>query len=222
MKNLSLKLLVGVLALFIGISMAWARGVFKAFSFSLTTSTLSSADKVMPTSEPPVREKSGKVQLHFKGFEQSKDWIAHFEIVNDTAQPIIYVGHPRKDNFSFCTLAARRYEQFMQSGYATRYNCIDSTYVGLQTIESGKSIHFSIFKNEVRDMLRSEASESKTNAQFGFEFFVGDEKRKEMLWSEEITFPNDVVQIGESDVEQRLTPDRESARFLSSTSLRGR
>jgi hypothetical protein len=149
------------------------------------------AENVVRTSEPPFEVRSGKVQLYFKGFEPAKDWIADFEIVNDTEQPILYVGHTYKDKFGYCTLAARRFNPFKHLGNGSRSDCLDAPNVSLQTIEPGRSQKFSIFQYEVRDMLHLGATELKTNAQVGFEVFVGEGKRREMLWSDEIDFPND-------------------------------
>jgi hypothetical protein len=191
MKSLSSKLVIGFITLLSGIAIVWVSGNFHPLTYSFFKATAPPAENVVQISEPPFRVRSGKVQLHFTGFEPAKDWIADFEIVNDTEQPIIYIGYPYNDKFSYCTLAVRRFNPFKHSGHKTRDNCLDAPSVSLQTIEPGRSLKFSIFQYEVRELLHLGAAEQKVNAQVGFEVFVGEGKRREMLWSEEITFPND-------------------------------
>ena len=194
MKKLSLKFAVGFLALVIGIAIVGASGILQVLFPQPAQTSLSTA-KETTLASPPTNEESGKIVLRFKGFELLKGWIANFEIVNYTAKPITYVGFKSKGIFDFCTLAAQRdtiYEptgaKVHHSGNATKTHCRLSTAVILQTIEPGETIVFSVFKDEVQDLVNLRELKS---AQIGFEFFVGDEKRREMLWSEEITFPED-------------------------------
>jgi hypothetical protein len=196
MKKLSLKIAVGISALVIGIAIVWASGIIQLLSPTPARHSSSLSANVTLVASPPTSGEAGKIILRFKGFEPSKDWIANFDIVNYTAKPITYIGLKRKDRFDFCTLAARRdsvYEptgvKVHHSGVTTKYHCRESTAVILQTIEPGESVPFSVFQHEVQDLVNLRDLKS---AQIGFEFFVGDEKRREMLWSEELTFPDDV------------------------------
>ena len=126
-----------------------------------------------------------------------KDWAARFEISNYKAKPIVYVGFRDKPNeYGFCNLAAQRVEKSEgrgvdthASGFTTRYSCQYSNAVGLQTIEPKESLIFAVDKYEVKPLIGLD--EKQKNAQIGFEFFVGDEKRREIVWSQDITFPND-------------------------------
>ncbi len=61
----------------------------------------------------------------------------------------------------------------------------------LQTLEPGDRIILSAWENEVRSLLHITDVKTDTKGQIGFEFFVGEEKRREIVWSEEITFPYD-------------------------------
>lgn len=196
MKKISLKFAVGLLALVVGIAIVWANGVIQ-FLIPATEqkSSLSTANESL-IATTPEGDQSGKVILKFKGFELYKGWVAKFEITNYTAKPIIYIGFKDKQEFDFCTLAAQREEIWESSGNKahasgtiTKDHCRESTAVILQTIEPGEKVIFSVFKNEVQDLVS--LHEKYKNAQIGFEFFVGDEKRREMLWSEDITFPDD-------------------------------
>lgn len=139
-------------------------------------------------------EKSGKVLLHFKGFEYGKEWNARFEIVNDSGHPFLYVGSNRRGSDDYCTLAAKRQEQFTQMSFRVRDGCYHGTADRLQTVRPGESIIRSVGEHEVRGMLRMEdgtLSPPEITAQIGFEVFIGDENRREILWSDQITFPKD-------------------------------
>jgi len=136
-------------------------------------------------------ERSGKVLVRFKEFEFGKDWAADFEIINDTTGPVLYVGHNNKDRFTYCTLAARRQDSNTEMPAVTvRDLCILGTLVSLQTLEPGQSAVLAARKNEIRDLLRVNDTTSPVTAQIGFEVFVGNDRRRDIVWSEQITFPN--------------------------------
>jgi len=133
--------------------------------------------------------RSGKVLIRFKEFEFGKDWAADFEITNDTMQPLTYVGHNNKDRFTYCTLAAKRQEKYDNVAFTVRDACVLGTLVSLQTLEPGQSVVLAARKNEIQDMLHvNDASSVAT--QIGFEAFVGDDRHREIVWSDPITFPN--------------------------------
>jgi len=195
MKKFSLKFVAGLLALVIGVFVVWASGILQVLFPQPTQTAVSPTAKETTLASPPTNEESGKIVLRFKGFELLKGWVANFEVVNYTAKPITYVGFKNKGIFDFCTLAAQRdtiYEptgvKNHHSGTTTKTHCRFSTAVILQTIEPNETVVFSVFKQEVQDLVNIRELKS---AQIGFEFFVGDEKRREMLWSEEITFPEE-------------------------------
>lgn len=195
MKKISLKFAVGFLALVVGIAVVWASGVYQ-----LPTSANQSVPKTeTPAQQQATREKSGEVLIHFKEFEYGKGWIANFEIINETAQPIFYVGSKRKHKFDYCTLAVKHEEPFPANhdgkidniSFNIRSSCFHSTGMFLQTLESGESLILSADEHEVRSLLHINDSKQETEAQIGFEFFVGQERHREILWSEEIKFPYD-------------------------------
>jgi len=196
MKKVSLKFVVGFLALVIGISIVWASGIIQMLAPATEKDASPSVANESLKAAPPKTDESDKLILRFKGFELYKGWVAKFEITNYTAKPITYIGFKSKQEFDFCTLAAQREEiwepsgnKAHASGTTIKDHCRFSTAVILQTIEPGERVIFSVFKNEVQDLVN--LREKYKNAQIGFEFFVGDEKHREMLWSEDITFPED-------------------------------
>jgi hypothetical protein len=127
--------------------------------------------------------------MHFKEFEFGKDWAADFEITNDTTQAPVYVGHSNKDRFTYCTLAAKRQDKYENIGFSVRDACVFGPLVSLQTLEPGQSVTLAARKNEVRDLLHI-TDASPVAAQIGFEVFVGDDRHREIAWSEQIAFPN--------------------------------
>ena len=188
MKKYGLKIIVGLLALIVGVAIVWMSGVMR-----FLTPQPDKANERPPASFP-TEEETGKVTIKFKGFEMSKGRIAKFEIGNYTANPITYVGFQSKQEFDFCTLAVRRDEihertgvKSSSSGTETKYHCQESTAVRLQTLEPNEKVIFSVFEHEVQRLVRLDGK--YRNAQIGFEFFVGDEKRREIFWSENIPFP---------------------------------
>jgi hypothetical protein len=197
MKKLILKFTVGLLALAAGISLVWASGIFQILFPRTTNPALPATDTSI--TQPFNREKSGKVLVRFKEFEYGKGWLAAFEIINDTTQPIFYVGSKRKDKFDYCTLAVKHEEPFPANhdgkidnlSFDIRSNCYYSTGMFLQTLKSGESVTLTAWEHEVRSLGHINDAKLDTKAQIGFEFFTGEEKRREVVWSEEITFPFD-------------------------------
>ena len=197
MKKLILKFTVGFLALAIGIGIVWASGILQILFPQPTHSSLPAPEtSVVQLSN---REKSGKVLIQFKKFEYRKGWLANFEIVNDSMQPIFYVGSKRKDEFDYCTLAVKHEEPFPANhdgkidnlSFDVRDVCYYGKFLSLQILKPGESITLSVWEHEVRSLRHIKDAKLDTKAQIGFEFFVGEEKRREILWSEEGTFPLD-------------------------------
>lgn len=199
MKKLILKLSIGFLALVIGVAVVWTSGIFQLLLPTLPPNSSLPAVEI-PTANNSDREKSGKVLVNFKGFEYRKSWVANFEITNETTQPIFYVGSKHKaDSLHYCTLAVKHEEPFPANhdGKIDNLNiritdvCHYNSFFSLQTLRPGESIVLAAEDYTVRDMLHIKDSKQETKAQIGFEFFVGEEKHREILWSEEITFPFD-------------------------------
>ncbi|HEX8737206.1 MAG TPA: hypothetical protein VF721_17875 [Pyrinomonadaceae bacterium] len=197
MKKPSFKFAAGFLALVIGLAVVWASGIYRVLFPATANLTAPAAETSAP--QQTIRGQSGKILIHSKGFEYGKEWIADFEIINETRQPIFYVGSRNKNKFDYCTLAVKRQEQLKNLSFNELKNlsfkirdvCYYGTFLTLQTLEPGESMALAVEEHEVRSLLHINDAKSDTKAQIGFEFFVGEEKRREILWSEEITFPYD-------------------------------
>lgn len=179
---LRLTLIILLLSL-VGISILWARGAFQGFSSQLSNARRSNAAQQLDA----VR--SGKVLIRLKEFEFGKDWNADFEITNDTTQPVFYVGSTDKYRFAYCTLAAKNQEQDQHISFKIRDICYESTFLALQSLQSGGSLILAVEKQDVRELLHQTNANSEIKAQVGFEVFLGEGKRREILWSDEVTFP---------------------------------
>jgi hypothetical protein len=181
MKN-KYKILVALLALVVGLG-GWASYIL-----------LSSSSGQLPLRHRIFgKERSGKILLNFKGFIYDKDWAATFDIVNDTTEPITYIGQDYVgwSNYSFCTVAVRHGERVVDR---TQSYCSNSG--SLRTLKPGEIITFSVQKHEVKELLYAQEPDAKIKAQFGFEVFLGEEKRQKWLWSaEEVTFPEEVTYL---------------------------
>jgi hypothetical protein len=187
MKKLSFKFAIAFLALILGIIVVWASGIYQVIfipSIDLPTPEVT-------TQQKEIQEKSGEVLLRFKNFEPAKGWIANFEIINETEQTVFYVGSKRKDKFDYCTLAVKRNEETENLSFNTRDVCYYGKFITLQSLEPGESVVLSAWEYEVRSLLAISDKRIDTKTQIGFEVFTGEDKRREILWSEEIKFPRD-------------------------------
>jgi hypothetical protein len=130
------------------------------------------------------------VLVRFKEFEFGKEWSADFEIINDTTGPVLYVGHDSKDRFTYCTLAAKRQEVNTEIPAVTvREPCVMGMLTSLQRLEPGQYAVLAAGENEIRDLLHNNMSFPLT-AQIGFEVFVGNDRHRDIVWSDQVTFPN--------------------------------
>lgn len=200
MKRKTLFISIGLLALVTGVAVLWLSSFFPQFFPLINNPSSNAATPVEAELDQQfVRERSGKVIINFRNFEYGKEWNANFEIINETAQPIFYVGSKRKDKFDYCILGVRHVEPFPANpdgkienlSFRVRDSCYYGTFLALQILKPGESIVLAAEDHEVRDMLAIKDTEQRTTAEIGFEVFTGDEKRREILWSEEIMFPPD-------------------------------
>ena len=145
-----------------------------------------SSSQPVPTTNVST-ERSGKVLVRFKEFEFGKDWSADFEITNSSNEPVSYVGKD-KYRFAYCTLAAKRQNENI--AFTIREFCTLGNLVSLQTLDPGQSTVLAAEKYEIRDLLYKNDLSSTVTAEIGFEVFVGNDRHRDMVWSEPITFPN--------------------------------
>lgn len=141
-----------------------------------------------PRPSPTRILNTNKVVIQFRGFEYWKSWVALFEVINDTGQPILYVGSQRRGSNDYCTLASRREVENSMTIKASSA-CYYNTGVRLQPLNPGEVYTFAMDEYEIRSMLGLKDPTVATIAQVGFEVFVGEEKKREFVWSDYITFP---------------------------------
>jgi hypothetical protein len=194
-KKSLLKFTVGLLALVFGISVVWTSGIYHRFF----PSPGDTASTQIDPAQRSAGERSGKVLIRLRNFEYGKDWIAYFEIINDTEQPIFYVGSKDRYALAYCTLGVKHEEPFPANHDGKidnlAFKVTDACYYGqllsLQTIQPGESFVLAVDDYVVREMLNIKDPKQETKAQVGFEIFAGEDRHREILWSEEITFPVD-------------------------------
>jgi len=196
MKKTYIKIAIGFLAPIIGIAAIWMIGIYHVL-FPVSVNVSESMPETS-SSQRPMRAKSGKVLIHLNGFEYRKDWVANFEITNDTPEPMFYVGGESKDQLDYCTLAAKHQEQDGNLSskkdnlsIEVRDICYYGTFLKLQTLNPGESIVLTVDEGEVRGLLHISDPNLDTTAQAGFEVFAGNDRSRQILWSDEITFPHD-------------------------------
>lgn len=189
MKILSLKFAAFLLALVAGIGSVWVIGILQLVTPSSTD--LSEPFIEIAARQHPPKGKSGQVLVDFKDFEYGKGWVANFEVINETTRPIFYVGRNDRYKFDYCTLAVRHIEKVENLAFKIRDLCYFGTNLTLQKLEPGENVILAVDEYEVRSLRHINDAKLATTAQVGFEVFVGDEKRREISWSQEITFPYD-------------------------------
>lgn len=188
---------VGLIALATVVVVIFASGIYQRFFQS--TRSPSETPALQNPVDQPVRAPSGKVVITFRDFEYGKEWNAKFQIINETTQPIFYVGSKYRGAFDYCTLGVRHEEPFPANfdgkidnlTFRVSHACYYGTSIALQRLNPGEIVVLAASDHTVRDMLAIKDPNRDTIAQIGFEVFVGEEKQREILWSEEITFPPD-------------------------------
>ncbi len=188
-KKIGLKFTVAFGAIVVGIFSVWLSfGVKPPDPLSVPPQPVSTENTV-PLVPGFVESKSGKVLLRSKGFEQAKDLFAKFELVNDTAQPIAYVSYSYynfKDKDKFCKLAVR--QEFAETR-GDLSECVYAPKVYLQALGPGDTATFSVGKWDVKTLVKLEAIQPEITTHVGFEIFKGQDGEKEIVWSDEFTFP---------------------------------
>jgi hypothetical protein len=152
-----------------------------AFHILLLCLDTPSVSETLPqTSNSLAQSNPGKVEIHFKRFYRYEGSdVAEFELTNGTSEPISYMGYNRN---SYCEITFKSAEKLN-----TVNQCTCGTDLGLQTLPAGETALYTVTDVVARYHLN--LKKQKITASFGFEVMVGAEKRREILWTEEITFP---------------------------------
>ncbi|MBC7796078.1 MAG: hypothetical protein H7Z37_04305 [Pyrinomonadaceae bacterium] len=125
-------------------------------------------------------KKPSEIFFDFDGFRMTKDWVAEFEIINDTAEPIYY---------DTCSTEFKSDERRVA---ANDYSCIEGRKE-LTLLKSGERATIYFEKQSVKDALYARELEPKVSAQVGIEVLVGTEKQRRRLWSvQKFTFPEEL------------------------------
>jgi hypothetical protein len=132
------------------------------------------------------------IDLRFKEFQQAKDLLAVFELTNKTRGPILYEAYSFTDNIDtthFCQLAAKQSDLVRER---TVSDCRYANNIALVALDPGATVSFAAPKWEIKETLNLPSDASEIAAQIGFEIFVGDQRRKQIVWSDTIVFPKTI------------------------------
>jgi hypothetical protein len=207
MRNFKTKFVVAILAFTIGVIGVWISGVLSSLNFIFAQPDLLmeidevSTEKVS-NNEPFAEQAFGNIEIRFKRHLKIEDSnYAEFEIVNRNSLPIGYMGYGKN---SHCTTAVKINHKVEQNNL-----CWCGTGLELQVLRTGETALYQVSESEVRQLLKreilkvtkhyttSEGLETveyipdrrKVTTQVGFEFIVGAERRKEIVWSQKLSFP---------------------------------
>jgi hypothetical protein len=188
MKNIYSKLAVGLFALIVGV---WIGDGFRPLTSFFSKPQKPVAEESVPV-PAPITEINGKIQLRFIKFTQSKDLLADFEIVNGTDYPVIYAGYRwytrnfEEDKNNFCNLVTKQGEKW---GFVETSNCFGAMRKTLLTLKPGERAIFSVAKWDVKKSLDLPAVQPEITTQIGFEIYTGKDQEKQILWTDELKFP---------------------------------
>ncbi len=179
MKNLKIKFFIAVLAFTIGIGGVLANDVLSSSFLFVEVDPWMEIDAA-PINEQLVEQAFGNIEIHFKQYLKIEgENYAEFEIVNHQRLPVGYIGYGKD---SYCTTAVKLNHRVEQNN-----QCWCGTGLERQTLRAGETALYQVSESEVRHLLKKDKGKFKT--QVGFEFLVGAERRKELVWSEEVSFP---------------------------------
>jgi len=180
MKNLKIKFLVAILAFAIGVIGVWASGVLSSLSFFFVEIDPWMEIDVAPTNEPFLEQAFGNVEVRFRRrLKIEGENYAEFEIVNHHRLPVGYIGYGKD---SYCTTGVKVNDSVEQNN-----QCWCGTGLEMQILRNGETALYQVSESEVRHLLKKD--KRKVTTQIGFEFLVGAERRKELVWSEKVSFP---------------------------------
>ena len=189
MKSIYSKLAVGLFALVVGV---WIGDGFQPLTSFFSKQQKPVAEDTTPAPTPSVNEINGQIQIHFIKFNQAKDLFADFEVINGTNYPIIYAGYSpytkkrTEDKNNFCDLVTKQGEKW---GFVEVSRCLGAMRKTLQTLEPGERAVFSVGKWDVKKSLDLSVIQPEIRTQIGFEIYAGKDQQKQILWTDEIRFP---------------------------------
>ena len=178
MKKFSIKIIMALFAFSLGIGGVWMSGAFP-FLASLFERDALVSEKLRQTIRPSALVDSEKIEIRFKRiYDDEGSGVADFEVINGTWEPIRYMGWNKN---RYCEISFKSGEKLYT---ANECGCVAG--YELQTLEAGETALFTVSEAYLRRRFKIKAQTIK--ADFGFEVMVGADKRKKMLWTEEVTF----------------------------------
>jgi len=186
MCKFKFRFLIALLTFVLGLTSVWI--YVKLYSYFTTQQahqfTTERTIESPSISEIPVviKQESSKPEIRFKKFKKVEgETVAEFELVNNSSEPISYSGYGKD---SYCTL-------LFDNGTESKIvrGCYCGTGLSLQTLYPGETAVYTVYDNFAPFNL-TKMKKVNVSGKFGFKILVGTDKREEIIWSEQITFPD--------------------------------
>lgn len=185
MKTFCFKCAVVLSAISLGLTGVWLGDAAVTFSAPALDRIFLAMAKSSQKNEAEVFPKStsGKIELRLRRiYQKGETRVAEFALVNGTSESISYMGYGKN---SYCSITYRQGEDLK-----TTHGCTCGTGLALQVLPAGETALYTV-SDTIYEDFSGLKSQKLVTASFGFEFLIGAEKRREQLWTEEISFHPD-------------------------------
>ena len=184
MRKFKTKFVITIIAFIVGISAVYLnRNIFLFVVSEISTFFKSSVDLPQISATSPAKKNSGRVEIRFVELVQGeRETEAKYELTNNSDESVYYYSYS-KDSYPFPVL--KRNGKIVPDN---RGRC--GTGIEEQNLLPGETVFYRVWKSEVTyEPTKNSWRESDKPTQLGFPIAVGNERRKETLWTEEIKFP---------------------------------
>jgi hypothetical protein len=171
MKRIGFRLGIALLTFSLGVGAAWSylhilRPFLMAPSSTPTKEAISRPIPLTSSDSPP---EAVKISLRRSYRDEYGLIRAEFEVANGGSEPLYYRGYSKDDNEYWSVRHGRR---------SHRWSTFCGTGLAEYQLLPGKSASFEV-------VIGREAG----SVQVGFDFFVGEKRLRQTIWSDEITIP---------------------------------
>ena len=184
MRKFKTKFVMTIIAFIVGVSAVYLVPDVLSFLISDISDFFSSSVTVPQASETPqVKKVPGKVEIRFVEFVPGEREVeAKFELTNNSEEPIYYYSYSKN---SFPTPVLRRNGKIVPD---KRRRC--GTGIEEQKLLPGEKVFYRMWKSEAAyEPTKNDWRLTDKPTQLGFPITIGNERRQDTLWTEEIKFP---------------------------------
>lgn len=184
MKNFKTKSVITVVTFIIGISVVYLSHNFLSFVIlDISNSHTANANLSQKSASTQAKKVSDKLEIRFIEFVQGEREVeAKFELTNNSEENVYYYSYS-KDSHPSPIL--RRSNKVVTD---RRAHCTSGFKE--QNLAPGEAVFYRVWKSQATyEPTKNFWRTSDKPTQLGFPITMGDERRKEILWTEEIKFP---------------------------------